>query len=110
MPILIHAGKAWDAEFPKGRGVTEFFKEFARKEYGSDGIPMPDKFEQGGIVGYSFYHGYPESENYWANEGMFHWALRDGKSLPFVPWKGQVHCFKVDENKLPFELPFPIPF
>lgn len=87
-PLLIHAGKTYDHS-----GAVDIEHHFA--------LDIPGDLPRGGIVGVVDLVDcirFPENEphpNPWA-AGTFCWMLKNPRTLPFTPLKGQLSLFEVD--------------
>lgn len=92
--ILVHAGKSYTptthAEYSEG--IEEMF-----------GIKLPHYVEvpRGGIVGEVLLTSCGRhSASRWAVDDSYHWSLENARPRPFVPWRGQLGLFEVDEAEL----------
>ena len=80
--FLIHAGKKFDG--PK----TEW--EFP-------GIPRPDHFDMGGIIGEAeIVDCVSKSGSEWFH-GRYGFVIRNARPLPFRPYRGQLGFFEVED-------------
>jgi len=88
--VIIHAGKRW------GREQREDL-EYVREEF--PGIPFPEQFEFGGIVGAArIIDCVSESRSPWFN-GPYGFVLDHRRPAPaFVPWKGQLGFFDIPSS------------
>ena len=90
--ILIHAGKRWGSE---QRDDLMYVRDVF------PAIPLPDKFDLGGIVvAATIIDCVDTSESLWFS-GPFGFVLTRGRPSPaFVPLRGQLGFFKVSSSEL----------
>lgn len=91
--FLVHAGKGMTkAEY---EGCVDTIDYVGRRDIV---LPTREVLERGGIVGSAVLVGcVSESESKWFF-GRYGFQLEDGKPLPFVPLKGHLGFFKVDDT------------
>lgn len=86
--VSVHAGKKFDME--GFRWIRRTFPEIE--------MPRPHEFERGGIVGRMRITGCVErSESPWFF-GPWGFELADAEPVPFVPCKGKLGFFRVEEG------------
>lgn len=87
--VQIHAGKKFDNE-----GY-----EFVKDEFPEINLPEKDQFETGGIVGeVEIVDCVQESDSPWFF-GPFGFVVKNGKPLQFVPCRGQLGFFELNNQK-----------
>jgi hypothetical protein len=110
-PLLIHAGKSWDAEgadrieenaafglkwIPAYAAMMEHFgfKDFNGRE---EEIIKPTRGEFGGIVGMVNLDNITRhSYSPWAVQGEFHWQVSGAMELPFLSCLGRLGLFEME--------------
>ena len=81
--VYVHAGKKIDTD------AIEYLRERHPE------IPLPERFETGGIVGSVVISGCTvESESKWFF-GKFGFMLEEAETLPFRPYRGALGFFEV---------------
>jgi hypothetical protein len=104
-PLLIHAGKRVDESSFDADG--RLFTDYWRSRYGDElvaGMPQQrQEYETGGIVGIATVVDVViRSESPWFF-GKHGWVLKDARTLPFVPYRGQLGLFRICVSTLPAE-------
>lgn len=105
-PILIHAGKAIDPDYPQ---IYRFCADHSIE------LPLIAQLPKGGIVGAaSITDCVVHSSSVWF-EGPYGFILEDAQPLPFHSMRGQLGIFSASYNDTPIpvpevrQLPLPIP-
>jgi len=81
--VYIHAGKKIDKD-----AIWWIKQEFPH-------IPLPEQFENGGIVGEARIVDCVEQSNSPWFFGKFGFVIKEAKPLSFIPYKGQLGFFEV---------------
>ena len=65
-------------------------------------IPPFEALERGGLVGWAdVVDCVTEHNSRWKQEGSYGFVLRNGRTLPFVPFKGRLGFFNVPKEAIP---------
>lgn len=92
--FLVHAGKSYSRD--THADAARHLRTHLHIE-----LPPFEQMPLGGIVGQaSIVDCVREHDSGWKSDDSWGFVLRDGKPLPFTPWRGQLGWFEVPDDQL----------